>query len=295
MPAPMVTAEMAGQDLVDWAISLSQHSFELVVDELAEEHRSLSLAQLHRAIQTASITLVEVLQGRERPFALTRDQVMVVRETARHEFPLRDMVRGLRIVQRHWTEVLLDLAERQVGADERSEATRRLLQVLARFFDDTIDSVMVEDLNERKRLLGGALGTRRELVDRVLADEGAWELRAGSHLAVPGGGQLVWAWVSAASPFAPGSGRVRPEPRRRPRRLAHRRPALGRGRTGRLRPEPREDRLAPADVWSGTPVTPGNGAVSFGLDLGNRRRPERRGTRMQHATGPTVRMGGGGA
>lgn len=171
MPPAMVTAEMTGQDLVDWAISLSDHSYELVVDDLAEEHRALSLAQLQRAIRTASIILVEVLQGSDRPFALTPDQVMVVRDTARHGYPLRDMVRGLRIVQRHWTEVLLDLAERRLPSGERPGRVRRMLEVVTAFFDDTIDSVMVEYLNERERLLSCSLRSRHETVARLLAGE----------------------------------------------------------------------------------------------------------------------------
>jgi len=171
MTPAMVTVEMTGQNLVEWAISLSQRSYQLVVEDLAEDHRSLSLAQLHRAIQTASITLVEVLQGEGRSFSLTRDQLMVVRETARKEYPLRDMVRGLRIVQRHWTEVLLDLAERQLPAGERPEKVRQILDVLTGFFDDTIDSVMVEYLNERQRLLGCVLRSRSEVVSRLLGGE----------------------------------------------------------------------------------------------------------------------------
>lgn len=173
MPPAMVTAEMAGQDLVEWAIALSRRSYQLVVDDMAEEHRVLSLGQLHRAIQTSSISLVEVLQGSEAPFALTRDQVMVVRETARLAFPLRDMVRGLRVVQRHWTEVLLDLAEQRLAPSDRPERVRQMLEALTRFFDDTIDSVMVEYLNERQRLLDCARSTRREMVLRLLAGEPA--------------------------------------------------------------------------------------------------------------------------
>lgn len=173
MPPAMLTPEMAGQDLVEWAIALSRRSYQLVVDDMAEEYRLLSLAQLQRAIQTSSIRLVEVLQGSDEPFALTRDQVMVVQETARLAFPLRHMVRGLRVVQRHWTEVLLDLAERRVASAERPERVCEMLEVLTRFFDDTIDSVMVEYLNERQRILDCASSSRREMVLALLAGEPA--------------------------------------------------------------------------------------------------------------------------
>lgn len=173
MPPAIVTAEMAGQDLVDWAIALGEASYQLVVEDMTQEHRVISLAALYRAIQTSSLSLVEVLQGSDRPFSLTDDQVTVVQETARREFPLRDIVRGLRIVQRHWTEVLLDLAEHRLPAAQRAERVRQLLDVLTRFFDDTVDSVMVEYLSERQRLIGCALSSRRDLVLRLLAGEPA--------------------------------------------------------------------------------------------------------------------------
>lgn len=173
MPPAMVTAEMTGRDLIEWATDLGEESYRLVVDDMTQEHRLISLGQLRRAIQTSSISFLEVLQGGDRPFSLTREQLAVVRETARREFPLRDMVRGLRIVQRHWTEVLLDLIERCLPEPERHQRARRMLDVLTRFFDDTIDSVMVEYLGERQRLLGCALSARREMLLRLLAGEPA--------------------------------------------------------------------------------------------------------------------------
>lgn len=171
MHAAIVTPEMAGQDLAEWAIALSEESYRLVVHDMTQGHRVIALGALYRAIQTSSLSLVEVLQGHDRPFSLTKDQVMVVRETARREFPLRDIVRGLRIVQRHWTEVLLELAERHLPEAQQAPRTRELLSVLTGFFDDTVDAVMGEYLSERQRLIGRALGSRREVVERLLAGE----------------------------------------------------------------------------------------------------------------------------
>ena len=169
MPAAIVTAEMAGQDLFEWARSLSEESYRLVLADMTAEHRVISLGALQRAITTSSRSLVEVLQGKQAPFALTNDQLTVVRDTARRQFPLRDIVRGLRIVHRHWTEVLLDLAEDRLPPAERAGCVRRLVEVLTRFFDDTVDAVMVEYLSERQRLIGCTLSARRETVVRLLA------------------------------------------------------------------------------------------------------------------------------
>lgn len=171
MPAAIVTPEMAGQDLAEWAIALSEESYRLVVDDMTQGHRVVAPGALRRAIQTSSLSFVEILQGDDRPFSLTGDQVTIVRETARREFPLRDIVRGLRIVQRHWTEVLLDLAERGLPAAQRGARTRQLVAAITHFFDETVDAVMVEYLCERQLLLGRALGSRREVVQRLLAGE----------------------------------------------------------------------------------------------------------------------------
>ena len=49
---------MAGQDLFEWARSLSEESYRLVLADMTAEHRVISLGALQRAIATSSRSLV---------------------------------------------------------------------------------------------------------------------------------------------------------------------------------------------------------------------------------------------
>jgi DNA-binding PucR family transcriptional regulator len=172
--APEEIAEASavlGKRTVGWAVSLSHHAFEAVRREIQAEHPREFYTRLARAIERSALDLLCLLAGRSAEFALNPDQLAVVSSVARDGLPFEHTVHGLRLVQRLWTETLLDLAEQHRPGRERIPLLREVTGVLTTFFNQTVDAVIAEYLAERQRLLAQRLGNQRQLVAAILAGQ----------------------------------------------------------------------------------------------------------------------------
>lgn len=169
--AYLLTREVLGEEPKDWALSLSAESFRRVLELIPEKHRLISMASLRSAIESAALVLIDVLIDDSTPFSLTSAQVNVVRDIVSHDFPFRDMVNGIREVQRHWTETMLELIQRETDADDRVACLQVSVNLLSRFFDDTVDRVISLYLSERQRAMATTVTARLETVSRILRGE----------------------------------------------------------------------------------------------------------------------------
>ncbi|MQA84375.1 MAG: hypothetical protein GEV03_07075 [Streptosporangiales bacterium] len=168
-------AELLGQGPTDWAVAMSRRSFELVLAAMPGGRPPTFAAELLRAIETSALDLLRTLYGDSAPprppspSRLTADQVTLVHQLVRLRVPFERIVRGLRIVQQHWTEVLVGAIERHRPARERTPLLREIMRVVPAFFDDSVDGVVAEYLAERQRLMARSLSSRRDMVLSIIA------------------------------------------------------------------------------------------------------------------------------
>lgn len=166
-----VTTRTLGHGPVTWATELGRRSFDLVVGAIPDgEREQVPILELQRGIEKSALDLLRTLAGEHVPSELNTHQLTIVREMVRQDVPFERIVRGLRRVQRHWTDVFLELVEHRPRR-ERTPLLRTVLQVITAFSDAAVDAVIAEYLVERQRLLAQRLTDRREMVTSIIAGE----------------------------------------------------------------------------------------------------------------------------
>jgi DNA-binding PucR family transcriptional regulator len=155
---------LLGEGPVGWAIVVARRTADLAIGQDRDDPRA-PLAEIYRATEAMLLEILEELVGKLPASRLGQDQRDVIRLSAAREIPSERIVRGLRLAQSHWVDLLFD----QAGDVDAKVMLKTLFTVIAGSFDRVVDGVVNEYLAEQERLLTSAAARRRELIEALIA------------------------------------------------------------------------------------------------------------------------------
>ncbi|MER6958750.1 helix-turn-helix domain-containing protein [Streptomyces sp. NPDC000618] len=196
--------EAVGDQPVRWAVALAAQGLTHVLAEVAEEHKAALLPRLAPAIEQTGLDLLLALHGQSRPFALNADEVAINTYLAKAGVPFQRIVQGLRLIRRHWSGALLDLADGHQPAAERGQLVREVTEVVNEFFDASVDAVIADYFTQRQRLLAQRIADQRIMITSVVngdpVDLDAARRTLGTDLTGHHLGLILWLESAGSSP-----------------------------------------------------------------------------------------------